>query len=60
MLPPAGVSVVALAREVNALGVACSTPDGVLRFSPHWPNALAEVPIVIDAVDEALARFTAP
>ena len=60
VLPPDGVSVVALAREVNALGVACSTPDGVLRFSPHWPNATAEVPIVIDAVDEALARVSSP
>ena len=57
VLPPDGVSVVDLAREVNALGVACSTPDGALRFSPHWPNALGEVPTIVDAVDEALAKL---
>lgn len=57
VLPPENVSVIVLARELGALGIACSTPDGVLRFSPHWPNALAEVPVVLDAVDEALTRL---
>ncbi len=57
VLPPEGVSVVTLAAAVNALGVACSTPDGVLRFSPHWPNAIGEVRGIVDAVDEALSAL---
>ena len=35
---------------LNAAGVSCSTPDGHLRFAPHWPNALAEVDRVLAAV----------
>jgi selenocysteine lyase/cysteine desulfurase len=57
VLPPAGVSVVALAREIGAAGVGCSTPDGVLRFSPHWPNDLGQVPVVLAAVDAGLAAL---
>lgn len=34
-------------------GVACATPDGRLRFTPHWPNSLGEIPGVLAAVDEA-------
>lgn len=59
VLPPEGVSVIALAREVNARGVACSLPDGCLRFSPHWPNAAREVPVIVGAIDEALATLRA-
>lgn len=32
-------------------GIATSTPDGLLRFAPHWPNAIAEVDMILDAVD---------
>jgi len=32
-------------------GVSASTPDGWLRFAPHWPNALEEVDVVLDAID---------
>jgi cysteine desulfurase/selenocysteine lyase len=53
--PPRGVEVVALARELHARGVACAIPDGALRFSPHWPNDLEELPLVLRAVDAALA-----
>jgi selenocysteine lyase/cysteine desulfurase len=55
VLPPVGVDVVDLHHALARLGVACATPDGVLRFSPHWPNALGEAALVVDAVDEALA-----
>jgi cysteine desulfurase/selenocysteine lyase len=55
VLPPRGVSVVDLHREISARGVGCSIPDGVLRFSPHWPNALGEVGDVLAAVDGSLA-----
>lgn len=54
VLPPAGVDVVALHAELGPRGISCAIPDGRLRFSPHWPNALAEVPAVLEAVDESL------
>ncbi len=54
LLPPNGIDVVALRRGLEARGVACAIPDGVLRFSPHWPNDPGEIPFVLDAVDAAL------
>ena len=53
--PPAGAEVAPLARALAARGVAAATPDGWLRFSPHWPNGLDEVPRVVEAVRDALA-----
>ena len=55
VLPPPGRDVVALHRALLARRISCSIPDGVLRFAPHWPNALDEVPFVLEAVDAALA-----
>ncbi len=52
--PPPEQSVVTLAERLAAAGIAVSTPDGYLRFAPHWPNDLAEVPAILAAVDEAL------
>jgi selenocysteine lyase/cysteine desulfurase len=43
-------------RELAARGIACASPDGWLRFSPHWPNALDEVPRVIEAIDAIIER----
>lgn len=54
--PPAGVDGLALHRALLDAGVSCALPDGVLRFSPHWPNALAEVELIAERVDAALAR----
>ncbi len=51
LLPPAGESPVAWAAHFNRLGIAMSGPDGKLRFSPHWPNHLDEVPLVLAAAD---------
>jgi len=53
--PPQDVELPRLAREIQARGVACATPDGALRFAPHWPNDLGEIPLVLEAVDGALA-----
>lgn len=53
---PAGVDVIALGHALSRLGVSVSTPDGKLRCSPHWPNALDEVPRVLEAFDTALAQ----
>lgn len=52
VLPPAGFSVGELQAGLARRGVACSTPDGFLRFAPHWPNSLDEVPLVLEALDE--------
>ncbi len=54
--PPAGVNVVALFEAIDGDEVACAIPDGVLRFAPHWPNRLEEIPGVLAAIDEALVR----
>ena len=56
VLPPNPGEVIGLQRELGERGVSCSTPDGVLRFAPHWPNALAEIPGVLAAVDAALGN----
>ena len=56
VLAPEGLSVVDLARELGVRGVACSTPDGVLRFSPHWPNHVGQVGTVLGALDEVLKQ----
>jgi cysteine desulfurase/selenocysteine lyase len=53
--PPAGHTASALYRGLSSRGVACATPDGVLRFSPHWPNHAGEVSEVLRAIDGALA-----
>jgi selenocysteine lyase/cysteine desulfurase len=52
--PPEGVSLVALHRQLVAEKIGCAMPDGWLRFSPHWPNSLDEIPVVLAAVDRAL------
>ena len=52
--PPADLTTVAVSDALNARGVCVTTPDGVLRFAPHWPNALREVPRVLDTLDEAM------
>ncbi len=53
---PHGKELRQIARAMNELGVSVSTPDGYLRFAPHWPNdAAREVPIVVEALASALA-----
>ncbi len=54
---PDGVPPTRLSAELGRRGVVCNTPDGLVRFSPHWPNHLGEVPQVLDAVDEAVAEI---
>lgn len=55
VVPPPGVELPGLHRRLLAEGVACTTPDGHLRFAPHWPNDQAEAPRVLAAIDRALA-----
>jgi cysteine desulfurase / selenocysteine lyase len=55
LLPPAGVDAVELQRRLGARGVACSIPDGMLRFTPHWPNDVGQAAAVLAAVEASLA-----
>lgn len=52
--PPAGVDLADLFRALGERGVACATPDGFLRFSPHWPNGPEQVEPTLRAIDDAL------
>lgn len=55
MLPtPGRASASRLAALLGTRGVVCSAPDGVLRFAPHFANALSEIDAVLAAVDEVL------
>lgn len=58
VVPPSGVPLGPLAEALGARGVGASTPDGRLRFSPHWPNSLDEIDHVVAALDEALATIS--
>jgi cysteine desulfurase / selenocysteine lyase len=39
------------AQALAEHGIACASPDGWIRFSPHWPNALDEPERILAAVD---------
>ncbi len=56
---PSDVRLSKLAAALRNRGVVCNTPDGLLRFAPHWPNAHDEVPEVLAAMDQALADLRA-
>ena len=55
--PPEGVDVIALNAGLGERGISCTTPDGRLRFAPHWPNALDEVEPVLEAIDAVVATL---
>jgi acetylornithine/succinyldiaminopimelate/putrescine aminotransferase len=56
---PEDVKLSKLGAALRHRGVICNTPDGLMRFAPHWPNAHAEVPEVLAIMDEALAELRA-
>ncbi|UCH29901.1 MAG: aminotransferase class V-fold PLP-dependent enzyme [Myxococcales bacterium] len=56
---PKDVRLSKLAAGLRDQGVVCNTPDGLMRFAPHWPNSHDEVPAVLDAIDQTLARLRA-
>ena len=43
--------VIALQKALGDRAVGCNVPDGYLRFSPHWPNALDEIDYVVESVE---------
>lgn len=56
MRAPAGHEEVSLANALRGHDVLVGTPDGNLRFSPHFANNLHEIPQVLTAIDRVLAR----
>jgi cysteine desulfurase/selenocysteine lyase len=56
---PEDVRLSQVASGLRDHGVICNTPDGLLRFAPHWPNSFDEVPVVLDAMDRVLAALRA-
>lgn len=52
---PSGASLPEVARQLLARGVCASTPDGLLRFAPHFANSVDEIPLVVSALRDALA-----
>lgn len=53
VIPPRGVDLIGLSEALLARGVVASTPDGRLRFAPHWWNSYDEIPAVLAAVTES-------
>lgn len=54
---PADVRLSKLGAALRKRGVVCNTPDGLMRFAPHWPNAHGEVPKLLAIMDETLAAL---
>lgn len=52
--PPTGLDLPSLPARLRAEGLALAIPDGWVRFSPHWPNDLAEIPRLLQALDAVL------
>lgn len=52
---PAGKQLAEVANKLLAQGVCASTPDGLLRFAPHFENSADEIPVVVSALRNALA-----
>ncbi len=53
---PRSVTAAQLVAGLKARGVFASTPDGLIRFAPHYPNPDDEVPEILAALDEVLGR----
>lgn len=54
VVPPEYTTTAFVAGELRRRGVSVATPDGNLRFSPHFPNAYTELPHVVEAAKLAL------
>ena len=57
--PPDGVGATDVVMQLRERRVFASMPDGLLRFAPHFPNALSEIETVLGALDEALVALRA-
>ena len=56
--PPPGSDVPTWTNALAARGVSCASPDGWMRFAPHWPNAISEVERLLEIVDAIAADAT--
>jgi selenocysteine lyase/cysteine desulfurase len=56
-VPPVSVAATDVVLQLRARGVFASMPDGLLRFAPHFPNALSEIETVLAALDDALSSL---
>ena len=52
--PPPGHAATDVSERLQRLGIACAVPDGNLRLSAHWPNALDESEQVLLSLEESL------
>lgn len=59
-VPPVDISATELVLQLRERGVYASMPDGLLRFAPHFPNALSEIETVLGALDAALVGIKKP
>jgi hypothetical protein len=55
--PPADLHASALNDGLFQRGVVTTNPDGLLRFSPHFPNHVSEIPTVLGALDETMREL---
>jgi selenocysteine lyase/cysteine desulfurase len=56
---PEDIRLSKLGAALRHQGVVCNTPDGLMRFAPHWPNAHDEVPEILAVTDRVLADLRA-
>ncbi len=52
---PAECDAAEIQARLSRRGVVTTIPEALLRFAPHWPNALDEIDEVLGALDEVLA-----
>lgn len=50
--PPESRTAAEVAEHFASYGIAVSTPDGYVRFAPHWPNSLDEVDTILQVFDQ--------
>ncbi len=53
--PPARLSAAEVVAALREHGVYATMPDGLVRLAPHFPNSKREIPVVLAALDRALA-----
>lgn len=51
---PEGKLLATIAQKLLVQGVCASTPDGLLRFAPHFSNSQDELPYVVASMKQAL------
>jgi cysteine desulfurase/selenocysteine lyase len=59
VVPPSDLDLAACARGLADRGIAAATPDGHLRFSPHWPNDRVQAREALGALREWISTARA-